>query len=175
MLTPTGYSHTQVGSQQLIVTTGICVFLGILALVIRGMGDESADEEMDGPLHLGITVRTPQQRRSAFGILLIVLVTVLGAGLYFSLMTVSVRDDTLSWSFAFGFGQHHVPVSEITKAGTERNTAIEGIGVHETASGTLYNVSGDGAVDVRLEDGSWVRLGTDQPDSLLAAIQSAMK
>ena len=44
-----------------------------------------------------------------------------------------------------------------------------------TMRGMLYNVSGRDAVEIRLDTGRRFRLGTDDPDGLVAALRAHMR
>jgi len=48
-----------------------------------------------------------------------------------------------------------------------------GRGIKLTPHGWLFNVSGFDAVEIQLKNGRKYRIGTDEPDALLAAIESA--
>jgi hypothetical protein len=90
----------------------------------------------------------------------------------FSSLTIQVNDHELvSW---FGPGFWHVRAPLQRMAGVERtsSSALEGWGIRITTRGMLYNVSGRDAVEIRLDDGSRFRLGTDDPDGLVAALQA---
>ena len=41
--------------------------------------------------------------------------------------------------------------------------------------GRLYNVGGVDAVELEMDNGRVVRVGTDQPDALLAAVNAALE
>jgi hypothetical protein len=158
MFLPVAYSHTQIGYDDLIASAAGGVVLIVAALAVRAQGN---------------TRNLPRSTvRGAFGIAII---SLLAFGITFSRMTVTVRDHALSWSFAFGLMRHRVPLSDVVAASLDRSTVNEGWGIHDTGSGTLYDVSGGWSVHVKLRDGSAVRLGTDQPDSLLQAIRASTR
>jgi hypothetical protein len=49
-----------------------------------------------------------------------------------------------------------------------------GWGIHLTPSGWLYNVSGFDAIELEMKNGKRHRIGTDDPQGLLQAIQQAL-
>jgi len=92
----------------------------------------------------------------------------------FSSLTIQVNDHELvSW---FGPGFWHVRAPLQRMAGVERtsSSALEGWGIRITTRGMLYNVSGRDAVEIRLDDGRRFRVGTDDPDGLVAALRAHM-
>jgi len=110
-------------------------------------------------------------RSDAWWMYLIALVLVL-IGWLFSSLTIAVDDhDLVSW-FGPGWWRYRVPLRSI--GGVERTTssALEGWGIRFTPRGMLYNVTGCDAVEIRLENGRRFRLGTDDPDGLIVALQS---
>jgi hypothetical protein len=56
-----------------------------------------------------------------------------------------------------------------------RNPWYYGWGVRLTPHGILYNVSGLNAVELLLDDGRRVRVGTDEPDALVRALAGATR
>lgn len=84
----------------------------------------------------------------------------------FRSMTVEISDTTLTWYFGSGFPRRSVPLSEIVSVEPIRTTTWNGWGIHYTPRGWLYNVSGYGAVAIRLRSGKQFCLGTDEPEKL---------
>ena len=93
----------------------------------------------------------------------------------FSSLHVEVDDTTLRWYFGRGVPKFSIPLHEIQDARVVKNSWIYGLGIHLTPSGWLYNVSGSKAVEVTRLNGKRVRIGTDEPDALLAAIASGRR
>lgn len=96
----------------------------------------------------------------------------IGSGLLFSALTIVVDDERLTWHFAAGLLGKSVPLADITGAEATMTRWMEGIGVHLTTRGWLYNVGGRGAVLVTLRDGKRFLLGTDEPAALVQALGS---
>jgi hypothetical protein len=92
--------------------------------------------------------------------------------LLFSRLRIAVRDGVISWTFGWGFPRFTMPISEVQSATVVRNPWFFGLGIHLTPWGTLYNVWGRSAVEITKTDGRRLRLGTDEPDALLAAIKT---
>ena len=88
-------------------------------------------------------------------------------------MTVSVDNEALRLYFSFGWFRKGYPLNEIALTKTVRNHWLHGWGIHWVGNGWLYNVSGFEAIEVTLSNGKKVRIGTDEPAVLEAAIQQA--
>jgi hypothetical protein len=74
-----------------------------------------------------------------------------------------------------GLVQKEWPLHEIVSVTPVKNPWYYGFGLRYTPHGWLYNVSGRHAVEVLLESGSKVRIGTDEPEKLARAISHAMR
>jgi hypothetical protein len=90
----------------------------------------------------------------------------------FSSLTIEVNDRELVSYFGPGVWSRHVPLGDIARVERTTSSPLEGWGIRFTPRGTLYNVSGTDAVEVRLATGTRFRLGTDDPSGLAAALQS---
>lgn len=101
----------------------------------------------------------------------IALVILVPASLLFSSQTIAVDNEFVTWHFSFGFWKKQLPVSDIAAVSVVRNKWYFGLGIRFTPHGWLYAVSGLDAVEVTRKDGSRLRLGTDEPQTLLAALQ----
>lgn len=96
----------------------------------------------------------------------------IGAAVLFSSLTVTV-DDHVRWSFGPGAFRGAIPIVDAVELRVVRNNWRYGWGIRRTPTGRLYNVSGIDAVEIVLRDGSQLRIGTDQPAQLVAAIRAA--
>jgi hypothetical protein len=92
----------------------------------------------------------------------------------FSTLTVVVDDRTVSLSFGFGSLRREVMLADIAVVRKVRNHWYDGWGVRVIPRGRLYNVGGLDAVELEMDNGRVVRVGTDQPDALLAAVKAAL-
>jgi hypothetical protein len=92
----------------------------------------------------------------------------------FSTLTVVVDDRTVSLSFGLGSLRRDVMLADIAVVRKVRNHWYDGWGVRVIPRGRLYNVGGLDAVELEMDNGRVVRVGTDQPDGLLAAVKAAL-
>lgn len=93
----------------------------------------------------------------------------------FSSLTIEVNDrELVSW-FGPGFWHVRAPLERLVAVERTTSSGLEGWGIRITTRGMLYNVSGRDAVEVRLDDGDRFRLGTDDPDGLVGALQARMR
>ncbi len=104
-----------------------------------------------------------------------VLAVVGGAALMMSSFTVEIEDGVLRSHFGPGLPARKVKINDIESVEVVKNPWYYGWGIRWTPRGTLYNVSGLDAVEVRLRNGSRFRLGTDEPEALRAAIETAKR
>jgi hypothetical protein len=92
----------------------------------------------------------------------------------FSTLTVVVEDRSLRLWFGLGSLRRDVLLDEVTAVRKVRNSWHAGWGVRAIPGGRVYNVGGRDAVELELDSGRVVRVGTDQPDALLAALKAAL-
>lgn len=88
----------------------------------------------------------------------------------FGTLTVTVDGEELRHWFGPGFWKKSYLLHDIESAKQVRNSWIFGWGIRLTPHGWLYNVSGLDAVEVHLRSGRRFRIGTDDPQGLLASI-----
>ena len=103
----------------------------------------------------------------ALALLMIVL------GVLFSSMSIKINNGQLTWHFALGFWKNSFDLSAISSVLSVQNRWWHGWGIRRIPKGWLYNVSGMQAVEVILTDGRMVRLGTNEPEKLVMAIERA--
>lgn len=140
------YKHRQIGT-----------LMGVLALVV-----------MLGGL---ILVRTLSLRGQQYSWLIVgfpLVITIITLAL-FSVLEISIDAQSLTWRF-IPFIRKFVALADIVEAKPTRTSFIYGWGIHYTDRGWLYNVSGFGAVHVRMRDGKQFMLGSDEPAVLADAI-----
>lgn len=99
------------------------------------------------------------------------LLSLVGIALFHSL-TVAINAGFLRFHFGIGLIRKRIPLDQIVDAKPVRNTARHGWGIHRTADGWVYNVSGWEAVEITLADGKRLRLGTDQPNQLARKLRA---
>jgi hypothetical protein len=91
----------------------------------------------------------------------------------FRSLTVEVADGELRAWFGSGWPRFRWPLDRVEAAEPVRTTLWEGVGIHFTSRGKLYNVATGAAVQVRLAGGARFMLGTGDADALAGAIRSA--
>lgn len=146
----THYRHTQTGYVLIAILGGILVVSLILQIWFSRMG---------------IT---------GFCTWLVPMIMAVSLAMSYS-MTVSVDNEALRFSLSFGWFQKRYPLNEIASTRTVTNHWLHGWGIHLVGIGWLYNVSGFQAVEITLNNGKKVRIGTDEPAALEAAIQQAKR
>ncbi len=94
----------------------------------------------------------------------------------FASLTVSTDADHLHIKFGpLPFFQRSIEYAEITQAELGRTSIIDGWGVHYIPGrGWTYNLWGFGCVVIHTEKSN-IRIGTDDPENLLAALQSKVQ
>lgn len=101
-----------------------------------------------------------------FGVLTLVAIA-------FSSMTIEVNESEISWYFGPGLFKKSLPLEEVGQCKKVKNPVWMGFGIHAYGTGWIYNVSGLLGVEIELKGGSFIRLGTDQPNYLIQAIEDA--
>ena len=93
----------------------------------------------------------------------------------FATLTVEVRDGLLKFRFGPGLIRKTLRISDIESCEIVRNPWYYGWGIHATSKGWVYNVSGFEAVEIFMNDGRRLRVGTDEPEILRKVIIEAQK
>lgn len=91
----------------------------------------------------------------------------------FSSLRVTVDQSEISAAFGLGWPKKRIPHSRIQSARQVKNAWYVGWGIRKVPSGWMYNVSGLDAVELLLTNGRVFRIGTDEPEALLTALQRA--
>lgn len=141
------YRHRQIG-----------FVVGIIALAILVVG-----------LIIARTLSLHGDRYSWLIIAFPIVIAVITLAL-FSVLEISLDAQHLTWKFLPGFITKSVPIADVMEAKPTRTSFIYGWGIHYTDRGWLYNVSGLGAVHIRMRGGKQFMLGTDEPAVLADAI-----
>jgi hypothetical protein len=92
----------------------------------------------------------------------------------FSTLTVVVDERAVRLWFGFGALRREVALADVRAARKVRNSWYAGWGVRVIPQGRLYNVGSRDSVELEMDTGRVVRVGTDQPDALLAAVSAAL-
>ena len=141
---PTIYRHTQRGSV-------ILSFLGGGVLFVLG----------------GLAIA------GSHPVLIAMLAVMVACAILFRSMSIEIGDNILAWSFGSGLIRKSVRIADVQCAQVVRNRWLYGWGIHWTPHGWLYNVSGLAAVEIRLKSGKRFRLGTDESEAVVHAIENA--
>jgi hypothetical protein len=103
----------------------------------------------------------------------VLLVVAVAIGFTFSSLTVTITSAALTAAFTPGWPRKVERLENIAQAHAVRNPWYYGWGIRLTPQGTLYNVSGLDAVQIRTKQGKTFRIGTDEPEALVQAILRA--
>lgn len=150
------YAHTQTSKGVLLATFAVLIVVVLfLGLFVQASDDPSAD---------GVGVGVV----AVIVVLLLVVVAVM-----FSRLTVTVDPTEVVAAFGAGWPRRNIALGEITSARRVRNKWWYGWGLRWIPGGWMYNVAGLDAVELQLRSGKVFRIGTDEPDALLAALPRA--
>lgn len=114
------------------------------------------------------------QPRGVLGASLIVGAAFLTTALFTS-MTVRVTEREMRLWFGPGLIWKTIQIVDIADARAVRNPWWYGWGIHLTPRGWLFNVAGLDAVELELVNRRTLRIGTDEPERLVAAIRQATR
>lgn len=92
----------------------------------------------------------------------------------FSSMTIEVTESEIRWFFGPGLFRKQISLEEVGEYKKVRNPWWMGFGIHAFGTGWIYNVSGMLGVEIELKGGSFIRLGSDEPNYLVQAIEDAI-
>ena len=143
------YRHTQIGWPLIAIVVGV----GLLELTIVAL----------------TTVSTPALAlagalAAVFAVLLVM----------FASLTVVVDDTALRLWFGVGLLRREVPLLDVVATRAVRIPWWTGWGARAVSHGWLYRVGGRDAVELELENGRVVHVGSDEPAPLLAAVTEAL-
>lgn len=89
-------------------------------------------------------------------------------------MTIEVSESDVSWYFGPGVWRKTIKLEDIESSTATYDSLWLGFGVRFFGDGSLYRVSGLLSVKINLKSGMQIRLGTDEPNYLIAAIEKAL-
>jgi hypothetical protein len=126
-------------------------------------------------LVLVLTLQAPVNWRALLVISILVLTLLAGTGWYFSSKTVEVTEDELRWYF--GPGRYfRIARADIESVAPARHPSFAGYGIRWMGPKRwAYIVSGRDVVEVRLKNGGYCRLGTNDGDQLIAVLTADRK
>ncbi len=104
----------------------------------------------------------------------VLLILLLCLFLFWSLNTEVTTDRLKVW-FGSGIIRKEFRIEDIRKARIVRNRWYYGWGIKRTPFGWMFNVSGLDAVELELKNNRSFRIGTDEPQQLLMALQRVLR
>lgn len=107
-----------------------------------------------------------------FGAAMLLLVVV---GMVAAQLTVTVDDSSVTAAFGWGWPRRRLAWSEVVDARRSRRSWWQGWGLRKIRHGWMYNNAGSDVIELSLDSGRVFRIGTDEPDVLLAAIDAALR
>ena len=140
------YRHTQIGWSLIAIVVGV----GLLELTIVALSTVST-----------FAITLAGATAAIFAVLLVM----------FATLTVVVDDKSLQVWFGVGLLRRVVPLGDAVAARSLRIPWWTGWGVRAVSHGWLYRVGGRDAVELELDNGRVVRVGSDEPATLLAAVK----
>jgi hypothetical protein len=102
--------------------------------------------------------------------IILVLLLIAVIGVVFARLTVTVDPVSVVAAFGVGWPRRQTAVGEIVAARQVRNKWWYGWGIRKIPDGWMYNVWGLDAIELELRSGKILRIGTDEPGALLAAL-----
>ena len=139
------YRHTQIGWTLIVIVVAV----GLLELTIVALSTVST---------LALTLAGALA--AVFAVLLVM----------FASLTVAVDSGVLQLWFGTGLLRREVALGDVVAARVVRVSWYTGWGVRAVSRGWLYRIGGRDAVELELENGRVVRVGSDEPKELLAAV-----
>lgn len=145
-IAPVIYEHTQRGRLTLVVATFL-ILVGLVSVPAIGREDPVAA-----------------------WVLLAAIGVVLATVIVYNRLTITVTSRDVIAAFGWGWPKRTIPFSDITAVRRVRNHWFYGWGSRWIPGGWMYNVWGRKGVELVLTSGRKFRIGTDEPDALVAAL-----
>ncbi|NVJ59567.1 MAG: hypothetical protein HWE27_04210 [Gammaproteobacteria bacterium] len=92
----------------------------------------------------------------------------------FHSLNIKVSDNEINWSFGPGFWKKTLKITDIKSVRVINTKWYYGLGIRYIPSGWLYTVSGTTAVQLELNDGTKINLGTNDSENLVNVIESKL-
>jgi hypothetical protein len=153
---PNSYEHTQKGGRWMYVFFILLVYFLIM---------------------FGITALLPAENGKYIGLSILVLLFGLFVWAFMSISSLTISIDQTLIHLCFGPGTFRKCffLDQIAECKVSRNPFPLSCGIHWVFTGWLYNITSGDVVEVTFKNGKRAYLGTDEPEKLAAAIQSAIK
>ncbi len=145
------YQHRQI-AWPTVIAVGASALLLAAGIAFAGRG---------GRVHLGLLAMIPALPIVALA--------------FFGSMTVRVFTDRVRIHFGIGAPWFTIDLREARGFSVVRNPWFYGWGIHLIPGGVIYNASGFDAVELRMDDGRRIRIGTDEPQALAAALAQVVE
>jgi hypothetical protein len=114
---------------------------------------------------------------STLGAVLLILTVfvVIAVTVMFSRLKVTVDTADVIAAFGVGWPKKRIPMSDISAARQVRNQWFYGWGLRMIPGGSMFSVWGLDAVELELTSGKVFRVGTDEPEQVLAALPAYLR
>jgi hypothetical protein len=122
-----------------------------------------------------ITTSDDETTVAITAMLIVFTIALLAIVLLFSRLEVTVSGGRIVTAFGFGRPHREVDLADVAAVRQVRNSWIQGWGIRKITGGWMYNVWGLDAVEVELSSGKIFRIGTNDPENLLATISLQIK
>jgi len=107
---------------------------------------------------------------------ILILIFFIAALVLFYALTVGIQNNIITCRFGIGLIRKSISITEIQSVRAVQNPWYAGWGIRWIPGQYwLWNVSGFKAVELTLKDGKRFRIGTDEPEALVRAIESNKK
>ncbi|MDX9956621.1 MAG: hypothetical protein RBT75_21160 [Anaerolineae bacterium] len=144
---PSQYKHTQYGTATLMVFLITGILIAVVALQVIAEGRLLSAVFMLGLYLLGL--------------------------LMFYALTIEIAEARLKFWFGIGIVRKTIALSEIQSTSEVKNPWYYFWGVKSIPGGWFYAVAPGAAVEIKLKGGGILQLGTNEPKSLIQAIETA--
>lgn len=104
--------------------------------------------------------------------LIVGMIVLVATTVIFSSLTVAVTNGELRFHFGFGVWTKRYRVAELARVAATRSAWWEGLGIRVSPRGWLYTVAIGPAVEVTPRGAQAFRLGTPEPEAVIAAIDA---
>ena len=108
------------------------------------------------------------------GTLLLLIFMILCLAL-FATLTTHVNGQAVDIRFGIGLIRRRFPLQDVDGYRIVTNPWYYGWGIHLMPGGWVFNVSGWEAVELHMKDGGKYRIGTNDPQALMKAIEASLK
>lgn len=112
----------------------------------------------------------PEEAKVGVVVYVLGILLILGVLVLFHNLTVRVDSKALQVKYGVGLIRKTVPLEEIESCQPVANSWWLGWGIRKIPGGWMYNISGLEAVELTLKKGGVIRVGTDEPEILVAVI-----